>query len=75
MNLVHFAQFFRDQKRKDEFVEDFKKNKSNYGIDTLPDFDLFFEFYKKIFTFSESSAFEKVGDKISHSLQELQNYF
>jgi len=72
---VHFAQFFRDQrKKKEEFIDEYHKHESKYQLSNIPEFDAVFEFYKKIFTFSESSAYEKVGDKIGISLNELQLY-
>jgi len=66
LNLVHVAQFFRDQSR----VQEYRQQAS----ESIPDFDLFYDFYGKIFTFSESDKFVKIDDKINGALHELENY-
>lgn len=67
LNLVHVAQYYKDNKKRQEFLKD------NNGGDQ-PDFELFFEFYQKIFLFTEGSKLEKNGSKINTSVDELIHY-
>jgi len=65
INLVHFAQFFRDQSKVQEFRQ---------ASELVSDADLVYDFYAKIFSFSESDKFVKIIDKINGSVHELENY-
>lgn len=61
LNLVHFAQFFRDQSKAQEFKQ-------------VTDADIVYDLYAKIFTFSESDKFVKISDKINGAVNELVSY-
>ena len=67
LNLVHVAQFFKDENNKNEYFSENKLEVSN-------DFDVFYEFFTKVFQFSESTKFEKIGTKLDNSVLELANY-
>lgn len=66
LNLVHFAQFFRDQGHVQQFRQ--------ANVESVADFESFYELYVKIFTFSESDKLVRVEDKLNRSLSELESY-
>jgi len=43
-------------------------------VPSLPDFEVFFDFYKKVFSYSERSTFEKNIDKLENSKHEISLY-
>jgi len=49
-------------------------NSDSLSTSSATNFDAFFDFYKKIFTYVERSAFEKNFDKIASSESELGLY-
>lgn len=74
LNLVHFAQLFRDQSSVQAFRQAYDAHRDQFALESLPDFESFHEFFVKVFTFSESDRFGKVSDKINGSLGELESY-
>lgn len=77
LNLVHFAQFFSDQNRCQEFQKMLASSsnpRDTVGVENVPDFGIIFEFYTKIFTYTEGSKLDKNKDKIEHAVNELQRY-
>lgn len=72
INLVNFAQFFRSQSNVQGFRQAYDAHKIN--VESVPDFESFYEFYAKIFTFSESDRLSKLGEKTSQALHELESY-
>jgi len=66
LNLVHLAQLFGDHNKREEFRSKVDKHEH--------EFDILYEFYAKIFTFSEADKFERVDSKINTSLKELEYY-
>lgn len=77
LNLVHFAQFFSDQNRRQEFqnmLASSSNPKDVVGVDNVPDFGIIFEFYTKIFTYTEGSKLDRNVDKIQHAVHELQRF-
>jgi len=45
----------------------------NKGVES-PDFDVIYDFYRKVFLFTEGSKLEKNGSKINTSVEELNNF-
>jgi hypothetical protein len=70
LNLVHLAQYYKDQKNREIYVKDAATDKSV----SLQDFATIHEFYNKVFLYPESAKFELIGNKMENSLSELTNY-
>jgi hypothetical protein len=69
LKFVHFAQLFTDPSKRDEL-----KQHKDLHHEGLPDYDTFYEFFTKVFTFVEGDKLQKVGSKINTSLSELELY-
>jgi hypothetical protein len=65
LHLVHVAQYYKFTKKRDEFLKDHKQDL---------DFDDFYEFFKRIFFFTESSKFDKIREKINISQKDILRY-
>lgn len=71
-NLIFFCNIFSNASKRNDFKENFEEIKSTLHLESYPDFDIFAEFYQKVFDFNVNK--NSVKQQLENSIKEIEHY-